>query len=63
LQTVVKESTIDYARVVKIMKETHYSGYIGVEYTWNEWENCNKTDNISETIILRDLIKEFYSKA
>jgi len=60
LQTVNKESTIDYARVVKVMKETNYIGYIGIEYTWNEWEDCNKTDNISETIILRNLISEAY---
>lgn len=63
LQTVVKENTINYARVVKVMKEINYSGFIGIEYTWNEWEDCNKTDNISETIILRNLIKEAYNKA
>lgn len=62
LQTVLKENTIDYTRVVKVMKETNYSGYIGIEYTWNEWEDCNKTDNISETILLRDFILEAYKK-
>lgn len=62
LQTVVKESTIDYARIIKVMKETNYSGYIGIEYTWSEWEDCNKTDNISETIILRNLISDAYKK-
>ena len=62
LQTPVKESSINYARVVRVMKETNYPGHIGIEYTWNEWENCNRTDNISETILLRDLIKEAYHK-
>jgi sugar phosphate isomerase/epimerase len=62
LQTVLKENTIDYARVVKVMKETNYQGYIGLEYTWNEWEDCNKTDNISETILLRDFISAEYIK-
>mgnify|MGYP005856796483 CR=1 FL=1 len=62
LQTSVKESSIDYSRIVKIMKETNYPGYIGIEYTWNEWENCNRTDNLSETILLRDVILEAYNK-
>jgi hypothetical protein len=44
------------------MKETNYKGYIGVEYTWSEWENCNRTDNLSETILLRDLLREAYGK-
>lgn len=56
LQTVLKENIIDYARVIDVMKETNYQGTIGIEYTWNEWEGCNKTDNVSETILLRDFI-------
>lgn len=60
LQTVLKENTIDYARVIQVMKEINYSGTVGIEYTWNEWEDCNKTDNISETILLRDFIRAAY---
>ena len=63
LQTILQENTIDYTRVVKIMRETNYSGYIGIEYTWNEWENCNRTDNLSETILLRNFIRDVYTKA
>lgn len=62
LQTPVKESSIDYTRIVRVMKETNYPGYVGIEYTWNEWENCNRTDNLSETILLRDLILEAFKK-
>jgi len=58
LQTPVRESAIDYARVVAAMKKTNYQGYVGIEYTWTEWENCDRTDNLSETILLRDLIKK-----
>ncbi len=61
LQTGLKENTIDYARVINVMKETNYPGTIGIEYTWNEWEGCNKTDNISETILLRDFIIAAYN--
>jgi len=61
LQTGLKENIIDYARVIDFMKETNYTGTIGIEYTWNEWEGCNKTDNISETILLRDFIIAAYN--
>lgn len=62
LQTPVKESSIDYNRIIRVMKEVDYPGYVGIEYTWNEWENCNRTDNLSETILLRDLISEAFKK-
>ncbi len=58
LQTVVSESTIDYPGIIKVMKETGYAGYIGIEYTWSEWEGCNKTDNLSESILMRNLISK-----
>jgi sugar phosphate isomerase/epimerase len=58
LQTPVKENTIDYRRIVRVMKQTGYQGTIGIEYTWNEWEDMNRTDNLSETILLRDLIRD-----
>ena len=56
LQTAVKDSTIDYRRVVRCMREKGYTGCICIEYTWSEWEDCNRTDNLSETVLLRDEI-------
>lgn len=63
LQTILQENTIDYAKVVRVMRATGYCGYIGIEYTWNEWENCNRTDNLSETILLRNLITNAHANA
>ena len=34
-----------------------YAGYVGVEYVWIDWERCNEVDNLSETILLRDLLR------
>jgi sugar phosphate isomerase/epimerase len=56
LQAALKQNTIDYARVLRAMRQTRYRGYIGVEYVWIEWEHCNEVDNLSETIQLRDLL-------
>jgi sugar phosphate isomerase/epimerase len=58
LQAPVKENSIDYRRVLKAMKQTGYQGYVGVEYVWIDWEHCNECDNLSETILLRDLIRD-----
>lgn len=54
LQTSFKNNTIDYGRILQVMKETNYKGYIGIEYIWIDWENCNEVDNISEVILFRD---------
>lgn len=56
LQTSFKNNTIDYARVLQVMNDTGYSGYIGIEYIWVDWENCNEVDNVAEVIQLRDFI-------
>jgi sugar phosphate isomerase/epimerase len=57
LQAPFKENTVDYARVLKAMRATAYSGYLGIEYVWIDWEHCNECDNISETILFRDFLR------
>lgn len=58
LQTVLSENTIDYARIVRKLEEVNYAGFIGVEYIWMDWEGCNRNDNVSESIMLKDLMKK-----
>jgi sugar phosphate isomerase/epimerase len=57
LQTPFKSNAIDYARVVGLLRKAHYTGYLGIEYVWIDWEHCNETDNISETILFRDFLR------
>jgi sugar phosphate isomerase/epimerase len=57
LQASFRENAIDYRRVLDVMKQVGYAGYVGVEYVWIDWEHCNEVDNLSETILLRDLIR------
>jgi sugar phosphate isomerase/epimerase len=61
LQTSFKQNTIDYARILSVMKSTGYRGYIGVEYVWIDWEHCNEVDNLSEVILLRDFIRKAWA--
>jgi sugar phosphate isomerase/epimerase len=57
LQASFKDNVIDYGRVLDVMRQTGYPGYVGVEYVWIDWEHCNEVDNLSETILLRDFLR------
>ena len=57
LQESFAHNTIDYGRVYQAMLETAYSGWIGIEYVWIDWEHCNEIDNLSETILFRDYFR------
>jgi sugar phosphate isomerase/epimerase len=57
LQASFKDNTIDYARIVSLMKKHNYPGWVGIEYVWIDWEHCNECDNLSETIQFRDLFR------
>lgn len=63
LQASVNENTIDYKTIIAKMLKNKYSGYIGIEYVWTEWENCNRVDNLSETILLRKQISDAHKEA
>jgi sugar phosphate isomerase/epimerase len=57
LQASMKEDTIDYGRVLQALNNIDYPGFIVLEYVWTEWMRCNEVDNITETIVLRDLLR------
>ena len=57
LQESFSRSTIDYGRVYQAMKAAGYTGWIGIEYVWIDWEHCNECDNLSETIRFRDYFR------
>ena len=58
LQAPFNENTIDYQRILTSMRDQEYQGYQALEYVWIDWENCNECDNLSETIIFRNYLKE-----
>lgn len=57
LQCNFQQNTIDYPRMLAAMAKANYRGWIGVEYIWIDWEHCNESDNVSETLVLRDFLK------
>lgn len=56
LQTTVAENTIDFPEIMRRLRTLGYDGWICLEYVWVDWEGCNRTDNVSETILLRRLL-------
>ena len=59
LQSLDGEGTIDFADIVQRLKGVGYDGYLCVEYTWQEWRNCNRLDVAAESAILRDKLRGY----
>ena len=57
LQTPVSENQIDFAGMMRFLRELKYGGFLALEYVYTDWGQCNQTDNISETILLRRLLE------
>lgn len=58
LQVSLKENIIDFDQIIEKLQKQSYLGWLCLEYVWVDWEGCNRVDNLSETILLRDLIQK-----
>ena len=58
LQTPVSESQVDFDGMLQRLCRQKYSGLLAVEYVWNDWLECNRADNVSETLLLRASLDE-----
>lgn len=58
LQEALKRNVIDFRRIVERLLELGYSGYVCCENIWFEPLGCDDVDNLSETILLRNLLVE-----
>lgn len=63
LQTIVKENTIDFRTPIHKFMKSSYAGSICLEYVYQDWEGCNRTDNVSETILLYKHLKKLSTSA
>ncbi|MCE2438718.1 MAG: sugar phosphate isomerase/epimerase [Candidatus Latescibacteria bacterium] len=57
LQTTFDHNVIDYRRIVEVMRDSGYRGWLGIEYIWIDWEHCNECDTLSETVRFRDFFR------
>jgi sugar phosphate isomerase/epimerase len=54
VQASLRDSSIDFERMLGALEGGGYDGYLTLEYVWLQWEGCHECDNLSETILLRD---------
>jgi sugar phosphate isomerase/epimerase len=62
LQAPLRDNSIDFKKYLHALNYLAYSGWITVEYTWQEWERCNEVDIVSETILLSNLLRAAQSE-
>jgi sugar phosphate isomerase/epimerase len=62
LQAASAENTIDWARLVRDLTAIGYDGWLTTEYVWAAWRGCNRVDNLTETVQLRDTFREALSE-
>jgi sugar phosphate isomerase/epimerase len=62
LQTTLEENEIDFAEMVRRLSKRRYRGSLAIEYVWTEWQQCNRTDNVSETVLLRRMLEDLGQK-
>ena len=58
LQVNAAQNVIDFRRVHRVMQQVDYRGWICIEYIRLDSGRCNESDNLSETILYRDLFRE-----
>ena len=56
VQASVRDSSIDFERMLGALEAGGYDGYLTLEYVWLQWEGCHECDNLAETILLRDRV-------
>lgn len=57
LQAPVSENEIDFPAAMHRLAARGYEGWVCLEYVWIDWGGCNRCDNISESLLLRDLLR------
>jgi sugar phosphate isomerase/epimerase len=62
LQTSVDENTIDFPGMLVGLRQAGYEGFLALEYVWIDWKGCNRTDNVSETALLRRTLESTISE-
>lgn len=56
LQASMTDNVIDFRGIAKKLSALDYAGWVATEYVWSEWYECNRVDNLTETVALRDLL-------
>lgn len=59
LQAKLEQGTINFPAVLAGLKEQNYKGYLSIEYVHQDYMNTLYDDVLTETVKMRDLVREF----
>jgi sugar phosphate isomerase/epimerase len=59
LQVPVEKNQVDFAGMVKRLYDHKYRGFVAIAYLRDSWWGCDRTDNMSETLLLRNQMVEY----
>jgi sugar phosphate isomerase/epimerase len=59
LQARDDDGEIDFERILTTLEGRGYSGWLAFEYEWNAWQNNNRVDVLSETLLLKRRLARF----
>jgi sugar phosphate isomerase/epimerase len=57
VQAGAAEGILDPVDITCRLLACGYSGTMTIEYTWQDWEGCKNVDVISESLLVRDLVR------
>src|SRR2546425_1103499 len=57
LQASSKDGSLRFEEIVGRLRASGYQGDLCLEYTWQDWRGCWHQDVVSESIVLRDLLR------
>jgi sugar phosphate isomerase/epimerase len=58
-QAATAQGTIDFARILRGLRARGYAGTICLEYVHGDWLGMDRTDCVSETVRLRDELRQW----
>lgn len=62
LQCRTCEGTIDFDQILSKLRAIDYAGWVAFEYVWEEWMNNDRVDVLSETLVLRRQLSNYFSE-
>lgn len=57
LQAPLSENVIDFNLLQDTLVRAGYEGWLATEYVWSSWHGCDRVDNVTETVGLRDVLR------
>jgi sugar phosphate isomerase/epimerase len=61
-QAATRQGTIDFAAIIQGLKARGYAGSVCLEYVYGDWLGMDRTDCVSETVLLRDQLRQLLAQ-